>query len=123
LRCAVSGVIPGGIAGLHRRTLDLFKATPDQVAKYIDFLAKFSRSPRQALDSFVTDDSKAGPRVSPQLLLYMAVSAGIALLLTLIGTAVGMAPHSSWIVTVVGRMDEKVLPLAVLALVVIIAVV
>ena len=103
--------------------MDFFKAAPEQLAKYVDFLATFSRSPRQALGPYTTTDSSAGQNVSSQLLLYVALSVGLAMLLNQIGAAVGMAPDSSWTVTAVGRIDEKARPLAAAALVVIIAVV
>jgi hypothetical protein len=103
--------------------MDFFKAAPEQLAKYVDFLTTFSRSPGQALEPFATTDSTAGPSVSSQLLLYCALSVGLAMLLNQIGAAVGMAPDSSWTVMVVGRIDEKVRPLAAAALVVIMAVV
>jgi len=61
--------------------MDFLKTAPEQLAKYVDFLAKFSRSPRQALDPFVTEDTSAGQSVSPQLLLYIALSVGVAILL------------------------------------------
>jgi len=103
--------------------MDLFKAAPEQLAKYVDFMVGFTRSPRQALDPFVPKDSTIAQSVSPQLLLYVALSVGLAIVLNAIGTAVGMAPDSSRIVTIGGRLDEKALPFAAVALVVIVAVV
>ena len=103
--------------------MDFLKAAPEQLAKYVDFLVTFSRSPRQALEPFTTNDSAIAQTVSSQLLLYTALSVGLATLLNVIGAAVGMAPDSSVIVAVVGRVDEKWRPLAAAALVVIVAVV
>lgn len=103
--------------------MDLFKTGPEQLAAYIQFLAMFSRSPRRALEPSLARDADTPQKVSPQLILYMGLSVGLALLLNLIGTAVGMAPDSSWIVAAVNRIDEKVLPLAAVALTVITAVV
>ena len=49
--------------------MDFFKIAPEQLAKYVDFLITFSRSPGQALDTLAINNSSAGQSVSPQLLL------------------------------------------------------
>jgi hypothetical protein len=102
--------------------MDFFKAAPEQLAKYVDFLATFGRSPRQALEPLAVPSSGSASNVSPQLLLYIALSVGLAMLLTRIGAAVGMAPDSSAIVRVVGNLNENIRPLAAATLVVIVAV-
>ena len=102
--------------------MDIFKASVDELARYIDFLVSFSGSPQKVFDALELNDAEpTRSKVRPKLLLYMMLSVGFAVVLTVLGTAVGMAPDSSWIVTVVGRIDQKALPLAVVALVVIVA--
>jgi hypothetical protein len=103
--------------------MDFLKATPEQLAKYIDFLTTFGRSPRQALASVSTASAVIAHKVSPQLLLYALLSVGLATLINVIGAAVGMAPDSSAIVAVVSRVDDKWRPFAAAALIVIAAVV
>jgi hypothetical protein len=102
--------------------MDFFKAAPEQLAKYVDFLATFGRSPGLALEPLAAPKSGSESNVNPQLLLYTALSVGVAMLLTKIGEAVGMAPDSSAIVRFVGNLDEKMRPLAAATLVVIVAV-
>jgi len=103
--------------------MDLFKASVDELAQYIDFLLQFSHSPRQAIDTLVVKDPDAAAKIRPKLLGYMGMSVGLAVVLTLLGAAVGMAPDYSPIVTRIGSIDKKMLPFAVVVLVVISAVV
>jgi hypothetical protein len=102
--------------------MEFLKAAPEQLAKYTDFLLTFSRSPTQALEPFAPQDLATGQSVSSQLLLYTALSVGLAMLMNTVGRGVGMAPDTSVIVGKVGRIEEKWLPLAAVALVVIVAV-
>lgn len=94
--------------------MDLLKATPELFAEYLDFLVRFSCAPVQVLERYTPDDGAQNRPINGKLLLFALLGVGSALVIAAIGRALGMAQDNSTILKVLGRFDEKILPIAVL---------
>ena len=98
--------------------MDLLKATPELLSEYLNFLLRFATSPAQAMESYVPT-AEGEPKISPRLLLFAAFAVGAGFVLSQIGAALGMAADGSTYVHVIGRIDRKALPFALLVAIVI----
>lgn len=101
--------------------MDIVKATPELLADYANFLFDFTRRPVTAIKSITARSEGAEPRVSGKLFLFLALSVGVSIVITYIGVAADMAPDNSGVVRLVGRIDEKIRPVALLIAIVILA--
>ena len=93
--------------------MDFLQAAPEQLAKFINFVALFAQSPQSALQPLVAPDATAKPAVNGQLILFCTLSVGCGALIMTIGSALGMAEDRSWSVGVFRRIDSKALPVVV----------
>ncbi len=93
--------------------MEFFKAAPEQLAKFVDFVVVFGRSPQTALQPYAATGAREQPHLNGQLILFCALTVGCAALMMTIGQALGMADDRSWTVAVISRLDPKALPLVV----------
>lgn len=93
--------------------MDLLKAAPEQLSRFVSFLVAFAASPRATLQPYAERDPTARPALSTELLLFCGLSVGCAVLVTSVGQAIGMAEDPSSSLAVLSRLDEKILPLVV----------
>jgi hypothetical protein len=93
--------------------MEFLKAAPEAIAEYLSFLLQFTTSPRAALQPYLTPATDSG-KVHAKLVLFCALSVGVALAIGRAGEAIGMAKDTSEILGLIGRIGEAWLPPAVL---------
>lgn len=93
--------------------MEFLKAAPEAIAEYLSFFLQFTTNPRAALQPYLTPTTVVAGKVNGKLILFCALSVGVALALGRAGEAIGMAKDNSGILGLTARIGEVWLPPAV----------
>ena len=102
--------------------MQFLKAVPELVVEYFNFLIRFASGPRKAMDPYLPSPDEPNA-ISEKLAVFAAFAVGLSYVISTIGHAIGMAPDSSKFLEVLGRVDQNVLPFALLVTVILVSIV
>lgn len=94
--------------------MNILKDKPQFFANYFNFLLDFARKPTSTISAVTIAPENTEQKVNSSLVGYLLLSVGVAFVINSVGVAGEMAPDSSSFVRFISRVDERLLPVAVL---------